>query len=87
MGIYFKARAKITIGTVAISLGIIIGLWLCLFITDYIMYANDIPMLFSKTEVQEIEDKHITTETGLGYYVVTNNTGITEFYLFGHKIK
>lgn len=84
MGIYTKARAKITIGTVLVSLGIIVGLWLLLFATDYIMYRNNMPMLFSTTKVNE---QHVTMEQGLGYYVITNTENVSEFYLFGHKIK
>ena len=84
MSIYSKARAKITIGTVLISLAIVVGAWLLLFTTDYIMYKNDMPMLFSATKVNE---QHVTTEQGLGYYVIMNQENVSEFYLFGHKIK
>ncbi len=84
MSIYSKARAKITIGTVLISLAIVVGAWLLLFTTDYIMYRNNMPMLFSVTKVNE---QHVTTEQGLGYYVIMNQENVSEFYLFGHKIK
>ena len=84
MGIYTKARAKITIGTVLVSLGIIVGLWLLLFVTDYVMYRNNMPMLFSTTKVNE---QYVTMEQGLGYYVIINTDNVSEFYLFGHKIK
>ena len=84
MGIYTKVRAKITIGTVLVSLSIVVGLWALLFVTDYVLYRNNMPMLFSSTNVNE---KHVTTEQGLGYYVITNTNNVSEFYLFGHKIK
>lgn len=87
MSIYSKARAKITIGTVLISLGIIVGCWLLLFVTDYIMFKNNMPMLFSRTRIEEQNGKHITVENGLGYYVIMDENNVSELYLFGHKIK
>lgn len=87
MDIYTKERTKITVGTVFASLGVIVGLWLCLFVPDYLLYINNKPMLFSKTKVEVIDEKHITTEQGLGYYVITNEENVSEFYLFGKKIK
>ena len=70
MSIYSKERTKITIGTVLISLGIIVGFWALLFVTDYIMFSLDMPILFSKTKIQDQNGKYITIETGLGYYVI-----------------
>lgn len=87
MSIYSKARTKITINTVLISLGIIAACWLLLFVTDYIMFKNNMPILFSKTTIQEQNGKHITIENGLGYYVIMNENNVSELYLFGHKIK
>lgn len=87
MSIYAKARAKIAVSTVLISLGIIVGFWLLLFVTDYIMFKNNMPILFATTDVQDIKDKHIIVEKGLGYYVITNEENVPELYLFGHKIK
>lgn len=86
MSIYSKERTKITISTVLASLGIIIGIWLLLFVTDYIMFKNDMPLLFSTTEIQEQGDKHVTIETGLGYYVMKDENNVSELYLFGNKI-
>lgn len=87
MGIYAKARIKVTISTVLISLGIIVGLWLLLFVTDYIMFRNDMPMLFSTTKVEQINGEHISIERGLGYYVIMDEENPPELYIFGHKIK
>lgn len=87
MSIYSKERTKITIGTVLISLCIIVSFWLLLFITDYIMFKLGMPILFSKTKIQEQNDKYITIETGLGYYVIMQEDNVSEFYLFGNKIK
>ena len=87
MGIYSKERTKITIGTVLISLCIIVGFWALLFVTDYIMFNLDMPILFSKTKIQERNGKYITIETGLGYYVIMQQDNVSEFYLFGNKIK
>ena len=87
MSIYSKERTKITIGTVLISFGIIIGAWLLLFVTDYIMYINGMPLLFSKTHIEEKESGHITIENGIGYYVIKDDNNNSELYLFGHKIK
>lgn len=87
MSIYTKARTKITLSTIFISLGIIVGIWLLIFITDYIMFVNNMPILFSKTKVQEVDGKHIITEQGLGYYVIVNEQNESELYLFGSKIK
>ena len=86
MSIYSKERTKITIGTVLISLGIIAGFWALLFVTDFIMFNLNMPMLFSKTTIQDKQDKYITIETGLGYYVITQDN-VSEFYLFENKIK
>ena len=86
MSIYSKARAKITIGTVCTCLGIIVGLWLLLFVTDYIMFKNNMPILFCKTKVEEIDGKHITIENGLGYYVIIDEQNVSQLYVFGRKI-
>lgn len=82
-----KEGAKITIGTIFVSLSIVCILWLCLFITDYVMYKNNKPTLFSIVKVQEIEGKHVTYERGLGYYVYVDANGVSEMYLLGRKIK
>lgn len=87
MSIYTKERVKVTVGTVLISLAVIIGFWALLFATDYVLYRNKLPLLFSKTSVQDIDGKHYTIENGLGYYVITNTENVPEFYLFGNKIK
>lgn len=84
MGLYTKVRTRITIGTVLVSLSIIVGLWTLLFVTDYVLHRNNMPMLFSATSVNE---QHVTIEKGLGYYVITNTDNLSEFYLFGHRIK
>ena len=87
MSIYSRARAKITIGTILISLGIIVGLWLLLFVADYIMFTNNMPILFGTTKIEDINGNHVITESGLGYFVITNGTNSPELYVFGHKIK
>lgn len=87
MGIYEKARTKIAVSTVIISLCVVLGLWSLLFIADYIMFNNNMPILFAKSKVEEIDGKHITVEKGFGYYVITNEQNISEFYFLGHKIK
>ena len=87
MSIYSKERTKITIGTVLISLGIIVGFWALLFVTDYIMFSLDMPILFSKPTIQEQNGEYVTIETGLGYYVITKQDNLSEFYLFENKIK
>ena len=87
MSIYSKERAKITVRTVVTSLGIIIGIWALLFVTDYIMYKSNMPLLFSKTHIEEKESGHMTIENGLGYYVIKDENSNSELYLFGWKIK
>jgi len=87
MSIYSKERTKITISTILVSLGIILCLWLLLFVTDYIMYKNDMPLLFAKTEIREIQEKRVTVESGLGYYVIMDENNLSEMFLFGYKIK
>lgn len=87
MSIYSKERTKITIGTVLISLGIIAGFWTLLFVTDFVMFSLDMPILFSKTTIQEQNGEYVTIETGLGYYVIMQENNVSEFYLFGNKIK
>ena len=87
MGIYARARVKITVLTVIISIGVIIGFWSVLFVTDYIMFKNEFPLLFATSTVKEINGEHIITESGLGYYVIKNDTDTPELYLFGHKVK
>ena len=87
MGIYTKSRIKITVGTVLISLGVILGLWGLLFVTDYIMFVNNKPIIFSATSIEEINGEYITIEKGLGYYVITSKENVSELYLLGEKIK
>lgn len=85
MSIYTKARAKITLSTVIISLSVVVGLWLCAFITDYIMYRNNMPGIFSMTKVTTVNDERITYEQGLGYNVKTVD-GKAQMYLLGYEI-
>lgn len=87
MSIYSKERAKITIGTILVSLAVIAGTWLLLFAADYMMYKNNKPILFGTTKIQDIDGKHVTVENGLGYYVIKNEDDIPKLYLFGHEIK
>ena len=87
MSIYSKARTKVTISTILISLAVILGAWLLLFGTDYILLKNDMPILFSKTEIKEQQGERLVIDTGLGYYVITDENNISQMYLFGHKIK
>lgn len=87
MSIAGRERSKITFVTVLISLGIIVLLWALLFVTDYIMFKKNMPLIFSKTYVNDTTDNgHKTYEQGLFYYVLqTENT--KEMYLFNKKIK
>ena len=87
MSIYSKERTKITINTILISLAVIVGLWLLLFVTDYILYKNGVPMIFSKMEIKEENGNHVTIETGLGYYSIVEENNTPELYLFGYKIQ
>ena len=87
MSIYSKARIKVTIITVLICMSIIVGSWLLLFVTDYIMFKNNMPILFSVTKVEERNGEYITLESGLGYYVIIYGDNTSELYLFNRKIK
>jgi len=51
------------------------------------MYKNDMPLLFAKTEIREIQEKRVTVESGLGYYVIMDENNLSEMFLFGYKIK
>lgn len=84
---HLRARAKGTLLIVALAVGAIVGFWSLLFITDYIMYKNDKPIIFGFTDIVEVEGKHVITEKGLGYYVVMTEDGKSELYVFGHKAK
>lgn len=87
MSIIGRERGKITFLTVIISLGIIIIFWTCLFVTDYIMYKNNMPCVFSKTYVEDTKQGHKIYECGLFYYVLTNESGTKEMYLFENYVK
>ena len=87
MNRYTKARIKVLVITIFATLGIILAMWLGLFVTDYIMYKNDRPMLFAETRVEDINGKRVIVEQGIGYYIITNDQNVAELYLFGHKIK
>ena len=86
MSIYSKERTKVTIGTVLISLGIIASFWLLLFVTDYIMFRNNKPTVFTNSHVEQTENGKITYEDGAFYYVVTNEKEQKTLYLFNNKI-
>ena len=87
MSIYSKERAKITIGTILMSLAIIVGLWLMVFVSDYMMYKNEKPIIFGTIKIQDVGGTRVTIENGLGYYVITNGLDAPQMYLFGYKIK
>lgn len=87
MSIYTKARAKITISTIVISLGVIVGIWLFLFGVDYMMHINGRPILFGTTNIEDINGVPVITESGLGYFVITSGNNAPELYVFGYKIK
>lgn len=87
MSIYARARVKITFGTVLVSLVTILSVWLLLFGVDYVMFTNNMPILFGTTKVEDVDGQHVITEKGLGYYAITRGENAPELYLFGHKIK
>ena len=84
--IYKKAKAKITISTVIISLVLVIVLWGCLVITDYIIYIKDKPTIFSTKTIVDKIDGYETYEQGICYTVVVNDSNEKIFYLFGKEI-
>ena len=86
MSIYTKERIKITFGTVVICLTVIISFWVLLFVTDYVMFTLDRPILFSITNITETEGRRVIKEQGVGYYVIQED-GVSKFYLFGKKLK
>ena len=57
-----------------------------LFVTDFVLFKNNMPLLFSKAKVEEIEGRHYTIERGLGYYVITDTDNVPQLYVFGNKI-
>ena len=87
MSIYSQSRVKITLSTVLISLSIVIALWLLLFIPDYILFKNNMPILFGTTKVEDVNGVHVITESGLVYYVITIGNNVPELYVFGNKVK
>ena len=87
MDIYKREKAKITVSTVVISLAIVAVLWLCLFITDYIMFSIGNPTIFSRRKVKDVETGHRTYENGIGYNVIIDEENKSTMYLFGREIK
>ena len=84
--IYKKARAKLTFATVIISLIIVVVLWGCLLITDYIMFTKGNPTIYSTKTIVDKIDGHETYEEGICYTVVINESNEKIFYLFGKEI-
>lgn len=87
MSIYAKRRVKITLSMLLVAVGIVVGFWSLLFVTDYIMFKNNMPILFATNTVEEVDGVYVMTEKGLGYYVITGENNVSELYLFGHKVK
>ena len=62
---------------------IILGLWLLLFTTDYILYKNDHkPFIVLKTDKKEYQDGYVITYTGLGYKVIEYNRETIKKFIF-----
>ena len=77
----FKNMLKIVIGTIFI----LIIIWTCIFLTDFILYKNNRQPIFIKIELDNSTGEYTTKSTGLGYYFITKNNN-TVLYIFGKKV-
>ena len=84
--IYFFEIVKVLAVAIFVLALFVCVLWGCMFITDYIMFRNNRPTVFTNSHVEQTENGKITYEDGAFYYVVTNEKEQKTLYLFNNKI-
>lgn len=84
---YVRKIVNVCLITISVLTLLICVLWCCLFTTDYIMYKNNKPTVFTNTHVETTENGRVVYEDGAFYHVVMNEKQERTLYLFNKKIK
>lgn len=82
-----RESIKVCLITIFVMGLLVCVLWSCLFITDYIMYKDNKPTVFTNTHVESTENGRIVYEDGAFYHVVINENQERTLYLFNNEIK
>ena len=82
-----KEKVKTILGTMLIALLVIVLLWTCLFVTDYVMFTKSKPTVFTNSRIEKTEFGKKIYEDGICYRVVTDENNNKTLYLFNKQIK
>lgn len=84
--IYLREILKVSSITILVLALLVCILWVCLFITDYNMFKNRKPTVFTNSHVETTENGRVIYEDGLFYHVVTNEKEERTLYLFNKEV-
>lgn len=85
--IYVREMLKVCLLTIFVLALLVSILWGCLFATDYMMFKNNKPTVFTTSHIETTENGRVSYEDGLGYHVVTSENEERTLYLFNKEIK
>ena len=82
-----KEKIKTVLTTIVASMFVIVFLWACLFVTDYMLYTNSKPTIFTNSRMEKTEVGNKIYEEGICYTIVTDEKDNRTLYLFNKEIR
>ena len=82
-----REKIKTLFTTIIVTLVVIVLLWGCLFVTDYMMFVNSRPTVFTNSRIETTENGKKIYEEGICYKIVTDELNNKTLYLFSKEIK
>ena len=82
-----REKIKTLVTTILVTLIVIVLLWGCLFVTDYMMFINSKPTVFTNSRIETTEAGKKIYEEGLCYKIVTDELNNKTLYLLNKQIK
>lgn len=82
-----REKIKTLVTTILVTLVVIVLLWGCLFVTDYMMFTNSKPTVFTNSRIETTETGKKIYEEGLCYKIVTDELNNKTLYLLNKQIK
>ena len=82
-----REKIKTLVTTILVTLIVIVLLWGCLFVTDYMMFINSKPTVFTNSRIETTEAGKKIYEEGVCYKIVTDELNNKTLYLLNKQIK
>ena len=84
--IYLREILKVILITILVLALLVCILWGCIFITDYHMFRDNKPTVFTNSHIETTENGRVIYEDGLFYHIVTNEKEERTLYLFNKEV-